>query len=83
MKKKILIIEDEIIIAMGTKNNLIKLGYEVTAMATTYEDALISVDNEMPDLILADINLGKNKKSGIEAAAAIQKIKSILNIICG
>ncbi len=77
MKKKILIIEDEIIIAMGTKNNLIKLGYEVTAMATTYEDALVSVQNEMPDLVLADINLGKGKKCGIETAADIQKIKSI------
>ena len=39
---KILIVEDETIVALDTKSTLIKLDYEVTDIVTTYEEALLS-----------------------------------------
>lgn len=39
---KILIVEDETIVALDTQSTLIKLGYEVTDIVTTYEEALLS-----------------------------------------
>lgn len=75
-KYKVLIVEDEIIVAIDIKNTLKKIGLEVIDFVTNYDDALLSVKINSPDLILMDINL-KNSKDGIETAIAIQKIKDI------
>ena len=75
-KYKVLIVEDEIIVAIDIKNTLKKIGLEVIDFVTNYDDALMSVKINSPDLILMDINL-KNSKDGIETAIAIQKIKDI------
>ena len=67
---KILIVEDETIVALDTKSTLIKLGYEVTDIVTTYEEALLSFSKNKPDIILMDIFL-KNSLSGIDIAKKI------------
>ncbi len=73
---KILIVEDEQIVAMELKCRLIDLGYSVCDSVATVE-AAISKSNEMlPDIILMDINI-KGKFDGIEAA---KKIKNQLKI---
>lgn len=71
-KYKILIVEDNSIIAMSIKNFLIDLGYAITDITDCYDDSLRSIDNESPDIILLDIGL-KGSKNGIELAKTIQK----------
>ena len=69
---KILIVEDETIVALDTQSTLIKLGYEVTDIVTTYEEALLSFSKNKPDIILMDIFL-KNSLSGIDIAKKINE----------
>lgn len=74
--KKIMIVEDETIIAMEIEDRLNKLGYEVPLVTTTGEDAVINALELQPDLILMDIML-RGKMDGVEAAAKIGKKSDI------
>jgi len=67
---KILIVEDELIIAEDMRNILEKMGYAVTGVAMDAEEAIEFLNIEKPDLILLDINLG-GKKDGIQLAEEI------------
>lgn len=69
---KVLIVEDEVIVALEIKNALNKCGVEVTEMVTNYDDALQSVHTKTPDLIFMDINL-ENSRDGIETAEVISR----------
>jgi PAS domain S-box-containing protein len=73
---RILIVEDEIIIANDIKIRLQNMGYAITSIANTGEQAVKKAHQERPDLILMDIQL-KGRMDGIEAA---QLISSSLNI---
>lgn len=64
---RILIVEDEFIIAEDLKLQLSKLGYTVTGIANSYEKAVQLIDEEVPDLMLIDIKL-KGEKDGIHLA---------------
>ena len=67
---KILIVEDDIDVAEVIKENLLLLGYTVTAIADSGEQALKKVALTRPDLVLMDICL-KGKMDGIQASAKI------------
>ncbi|MEE8575180.1 MAG: response regulator [Thermodesulfobacteriota bacterium] len=71
-KAKILIVEDETVVAMDLKQRLISLGYEVTDLVNTGAEAVEAAERTTPDLVLMDINL-KGEMDGIEAAALIKK----------
>jgi DNA-binding response OmpR family regulator len=73
---KILIVEDETIVALDIKGVVKKLGYDVTNCVTNYDDAIKSVIEDEPDIILMDINL-KNSLDGIQTVQDIKKIKNI------
>lgn len=73
---KIMVVEDEWIVADQLCNNLKELGYMVCATASTGAEAIRNVKEKNPDLILMDIVL-KNKMDGIEAA---EQITSEFNI---
>ncbi|BAK73291.1 MAG: response regulator [Arcobacter sp.] len=75
-KKKILIVEDESIVALDIKRTLEKLDYEITNTAFDYQGAINSVLSNKPDLILMDVNLGKSK-DGIETAKKIKTFEDI------
>ncbi|PLY06969.1 MAG: DNA-binding response regulator [Arcobacter sp.] len=75
-KNKILIVEDESIIALEIKKVLISLDLEVTDCVRNYTNAINSVIDNSPDIILMDIKLN-NSKDGIETAQDIQKIENI------
>ena len=67
---KILVVEDEGLIALDIENHLHELGYQVAGVAETGDDAIqLALDSE-PDLVLMDIRL-KGNMDGIEAAASI------------
>lgn len=70
-KIKILIVEDDMIIAANISLQLSKLGYEVTGIESRGEDAIKHALDNHPDIILMDIQL-KGKLNGIEAAKQIQ-----------
>lgn len=67
---KILIVEDEAIVALHEEENLLSLGYEVVGKASSGEEAVRMADETRPDLVLMDIVL-KGSMDGIEAAAQI------------
>jgi DNA-binding LytR/AlgR family response regulator len=75
-KTKILIVEDDMIIAANISLQLSNLGYEVTGIETKAEEAVHHALETKPDMILMDIQL-KGKSSGIDAAHAIQKYLDI------
>jgi two-component system, response regulator PdtaR len=70
-KSRILVVEDEAIVAMGIKQKLEDLGHQVVDIVFTGEDAVQTALNKQPELILMDIVL-KGSMDGIEAAAKIR-----------
>ena len=70
-KARILIVEDEAIIAMEIENQLQSLGYEVTSVVNTGEKAVEKTEADQPDLILMDIRI-KGDKDGIDTAEKIR-----------
>jgi two-component system, response regulator PdtaR len=54
---KLLVVEDEGIVALDLQERLVGLGYEVLAIVPSAEEALDAVEKENPDLALMDICL--------------------------
>lgn len=75
-QKRILIVDDEIIIAREIEARLSGLGYEITGIATTRIDAVSQALQTRPDLVLMDINL-RGESDGIEAATEIRSHFSV------
>ncbi len=77
MKRKILLVEDEVLLAMAKQQELARYNYE-TSHVTTGEKAvdLVCSQNEPIDLILMDINLGRGI-DGTEAARQILEYKEV------
>ncbi len=73
---RILVVEDEAIVAMVIKKRLVNLGYIVSGIAATGKDAITKVEGTFPDLVLMDIML-KGEIDGIEAAQQIKEQFSI------
>ncbi|PKL18594.1 MAG: hypothetical protein CVV49_05230 [Spirochaetae bacterium HGW-Spirochaetae-5] len=71
-KKKILIVEDQLIIAMDLKQTLEVLGYGVIGIAGSADECFLYFEKERPDLILMDIMLS-GSIDGISAAEVIHK----------
>jgi CheY-like chemotaxis protein len=70
-KPRIVIVEDEGVVALQIRDALQGLGYEVPNAALSGEEAVTRVLDTEPDLVLMDIHL-KGKLSGIEAARRIR-----------
>ncbi len=64
---RILVVEDETIVAMGIEHHLEDLGYVVAGVASSGELALTLAQQIQPDLVLMDIQL-QDEMDGIEAA---------------
>ncbi len=73
---KILVVEDESIIALDITQKLRNLGFNPLKPVNTGEKAIRSVEENRPDLIILDIKL-KGDMDGIETAAVIKKKKSV------
>jgi CheY-like chemotaxis protein len=72
LESRVLIIEDETIIALDIENLVTEMGHKVTGIATTRDDAIRMAKEQKPDIILTDIQLADGS-SGIDAAVAILK----------
>lgn len=69
---KVLIVEDNFIIADDLSNILEDLGYEITGIAASYYEAIELIEKSKPDLCLLDITI-RGEKDGIELAETIQE----------
>ena len=71
-RAKVMVVEDESIVAIDISQRLQSLGYEVTATVSSGEKAVEMAEKTRPDIILMDIVL-KGEMGGIEAAEEINK----------
>ncbi len=74
--QKILIVEDETVIALEIEEHLERFGYEVVSHVTCGEDVLEEVKEHHPNLVLMDINL-KGNITGIDAARQLRSFSNI------
>ena len=74
--KSILIVEDDMIIGANISLQLTNLGYQIDGLVSRGEDAIAHIRENVPDILLLDINL-KGKMNGIETAKAIQSVQNI------
>ncbi|MEW5736495.1 MAG: response regulator [Thermodesulfobacteriota bacterium] len=75
-KARIMVVEDEFILAQGITAHLLAMDYSVTSHVTSGEAAIKQVEKDLPDLILMDIVM-PGKLDGIEAAEQIRKKLSV------
>ncbi|WP_440952667.1 response regulator [Methanococcoides sp. FTZ1] len=74
--KKIVVVEDELIVGMMIKLKLEKMGYNVVGFASRGAKAISMVGSIHPDLILMDIRL----KGGMDGIATAMKIRESYTI---
>ncbi|MDP3855753.1 response regulator [Phenylobacterium sp.] len=70
---RVLIVEDEAIVAMSLESLIEDFGFEVCAIASTGEQAVALAASLRPDLILMDVNL-IGDMDGVEAARRARKV---------
>src|ERR1700733_15192435 len=75
-KPRILIVEDEALVAADLEERLNRIGYEVCGQADTCDGAVADTLHLRPNLVLMDIHLIGNK-DGVEAAEQIRKSTGI------
>ena len=73
---KILVAEDDVLIALSLQQTLSLFGFEVVGIAATVSDALCLAQNTRPDLAIFDIELA-GKRDGIEGAALLRSLLDI------
>ncbi len=71
-KPRVLIVEDELIVAKNLQERLQRLGYEVADVASTGQEAISRAEENTPDIILMDIKL-QGEMDGIETAGKINE----------
>jgi len=70
LKARILVVEDERLVALALEQCLKAIGHDVVALVTTGQEAVRKAVELEPDLVLMDIRL-KGEVDGIEAAVRI------------
>ena len=73
---KILIVEDESIVAFNLQQRLAQMGYEVPAVAASGSETLNLAQTILPDLVLMDIHID-GQMDGIETAHKIREFGPI------
>ena len=68
---RILIVEDEVLLAADTQDNLVEMGFDVVGLAHTGQQAIEMAVQHKPDIVLMDIQL-RGEMDGIQAAGQIR-----------
>ena len=76
MAIKVLIVEDEVLVAEEIAADLEDYGFEITEIAISSEECLSAIKNNIPNIILMDINI-KGDKDGIDTAKLIHQTSNI------
>jgi DNA-binding LytR/AlgR family response regulator len=74
---KILIIEDDLLIAIDIQEKLERAGYKITGIARTYQQAMAAITQQLPDLALVDISLHGSTADGITTAQELLNYHSM------
>lgn len=74
---RILVVEDEALIAMDLQALLEEAGYQVLGPANSSAAALALIDNEEPDVALLDVNLGRSDAFGVASVLTERKTQVI------
>jgi DNA-binding NarL/FixJ family response regulator len=72
-RPRALIVEDEILIALGLEADLSELGYDVRGLAANARDALSLAMDNTPDIAVIDIYLN-GTRDGIETARMLREL---------
>ncbi len=70
-KKKVLIVEDEVIHALSLQMSLKNMGYDTCKIMTKGENAILAADKDTPDIVIMDINLA-GQMDGFKSAEMIK-----------
>jgi DNA-binding NtrC family response regulator len=73
---RILVVEDEAVVALDVQGRLRRLGYQVVGTAASYEGALARAAELRPDLVLMDIAL----RDGPDGIAAAERLRTELAV---
>ena len=73
---KIMVVEDEIVVAMELQSRLIALGYTVAGIVASGEEVMDLAEKTRPDLVLMDVKLA-GEIDGIDAARNIRERHNI------
>jgi CheY-like chemotaxis protein len=73
---RIMVVEDERIVALHLRQQLIKLGYQVVGTVASGKQALDKINELRPDVVLMDIHI-EGDMDGIETAARIPEDRQI------
>jgi CheY-like chemotaxis protein len=79
MNGKILIVEDEPIVALDLQQELEQFGCEVVALAQSADEALMSVEESQPDLALMDLHI-VGSLDGIQTARLLRDAYQVPSI---
>lgn len=74
--KKVMVVEDEAVVAMAIREIIGLWGFEACGAASSKEEALRVAEKDRPDLVLMDVSLA-GREDGIEAARQIKALFSI------
>lgn len=76
MTIKVLIVEDEVLVAEEIAADLQDYGFEITEIVISSDECFSSIKKNTPHIILMDINI-RGEKDGIETATTIKKEQNI------
>lgn len=72
--RRVLLVEDEMLVAMLVEDLVTELGYEVTASATHLDDALKLAQSDDFDVAILDLNLGGDRSFAVADVLAKRRI---------
>ena len=75
---RVLVVEDELFIAMEIADVLASAGFVVLGPAASVEDALQLLDNVLPDAAVLDLNLGRDRVTPVAAFLRSREIPFVL-----
>ena len=75
---RILVVEDEYLVATHVATVLEDLGYEVVGLVPTVAEAMTVIASEKPDAVLLDANLGGVSSAPIAAELAAQELPFVV-----
>lgn len=72
--KRVLIVDDELVVAMDMEMQLHSFGYDVVGIASSGKEAISQMETTWPDLVLMDVKL-QGAIDGVATATAIQRMR--------
>src|SRR6185312_15104279 len=74
--RRALIVEDETVFAMSLAVDMQALGFANCDLAATAQDAFLKAMEDLPDIVLMDVNL-EGGREGVEAARWLREVCEI------